>query len=174
MSEADAALDLLRRLGAADIPHPGGRLLAHLQRTHDQLVAWDQPPAVRLSGLCHATYGTDGFPQALLPIEDRAILRDAIGDEAEQLVYVYGACDRKASYPRIGEHPLRLTDRFTGEIHTLDEQGAVAFAALTIANELDVVQHGDLPPGAVAQITQLLQALTVYTPGLASAVAAEA
>jgi hypothetical protein len=61
-----AAIELLGRLGAADIPHPGGRLLAHLVRTHDQLAAWDQAPEVCLAGLCHAAYGTDGFPTALL------------------------------------------------------------------------------------------------------------
>jgi hypothetical protein len=33
---------------------------------------------VRLAALCHATYGTDGFPHALLPLDRRARLRAAI------------------------------------------------------------------------------------------------
>src|SRR4029079_13032326 len=48
--------------GAAELRHPGGTLLAHLRRTHDTLAGWGARPALRLAGLAHATYGTDGFP----------------------------------------------------------------------------------------------------------------
>lgn len=52
----------LRELGAEDIPHPGGTLLAHLRRVRTRLASWDARPALQLAGLCHAFYGTDGFP----------------------------------------------------------------------------------------------------------------
>jgi hypothetical protein len=170
----DEALALLVGLGAADIPHPGGRLLDHLVRTHDLLEEWGEAPAVRLAGLCHAAYGTDGFPTPLLDLGDRQRLRAVIGEDAEHLVYDYGACDRRATYARLGERPLRLTDRFTGTTHAFghgdgDGDGdAAAFAALTIANELDVLRHGSLAPAAIGAITALLPAVAGHAPAAAA------
>jgi hypothetical protein len=37
-------------------------------------------PALQLAGLCHAFYGTDGFPGALLPLDRRGELAAAVGD----------------------------------------------------------------------------------------------
>ena len=164
----DDARALLVGLGAADIPHPGGRLLDHLVRTHDLLEVWGQPPEVCLAGLCHAAYGTDGFPQALLGLGDRPRLRAVIGEDAEQLVYDYGACDRRATHTRLGERPLRLTDRFTGSTRALDAGRAAGFGALTIANELDVVRHGSLAPATIGEITALLRAVARHAPGAAA------
>jgi hypothetical protein len=58
-------IQLLTDLGAARIEHPGGTLLAHLERTRSRLAAWHARPALQLAGLCHAFYGTDGFATAL-------------------------------------------------------------------------------------------------------------
>jgi hypothetical protein len=61
-SRVEAAQKLLRARGAGGLPHPGGTLLEHLSRVRAQLAAWGAAPAVQLAGLCHAAYGTDGFP----------------------------------------------------------------------------------------------------------------
>ncbi|GHE27992.1 hypothetical protein CP980_03550 [Streptomyces vinaceus] len=95
------ALALLRELGAGDLDHPGGSLLAHLERVHARLGVWGARPALRLAGLCHAFYGTDGFATALLPVGRRAELAAVIGAEAEEIVYFYASCDRAASYPTL-------------------------------------------------------------------------
>ncbi|WP_374106350.1 DUF6817 domain-containing protein [Streptomyces sp. TRM70350] len=44
------AVSLLRRHGAADIGHPGGTLLAHLERVQQQLATWGARPALQLRG----------------------------------------------------------------------------------------------------------------------------
>lgn len=77
------ARSLLEDLGAATLPHPGGTLLAHLWRVQSRLADWGARPALRLAGLCHACYGTDGFPTALLPLDRRAELAWVVGAEAE-------------------------------------------------------------------------------------------
>ena len=59
-----AVAEALASRGAAGIAHPGGTLLAHLERVHALLTEWGARPAVRLAGLCHAYYGTDRFPAA--------------------------------------------------------------------------------------------------------------
>ena len=125
--------------GAEDIDHPGGTLLAHLRRVADRLAGWGAPEDLVLAGLCHATYGTDGFGTALLPLRRRADLVNVIGAAAEWLVYRYASCDRGATYPPLGgTAPMRLRDRFTGEWYDIDPKD---FLVLTAANELDVVAN---------------------------------
>jgi catechol 2,3-dioxygenase-like lactoylglutathione lyase family enzyme len=130
--------------GAAGIEHPGGMLLTHLRRVADQLSAWGAADEVVLAGLCHAAYGTDGFATALLPVSHRGELIEVIGAAAEQLVYVYGCCDRAATYPLLGRGaPVGFRDRFTGEVRDVDLAGVRAFLEITAANELDVFAHNE-------------------------------
>ncbi|MGW2961518.1 DUF6817 domain-containing protein [Streptomyces sp. NPDC001220] len=134
----EAAVVLLRHLGADGISHPGGTLLAHLQRVEEQLAGWGARPALRLAGLCHAFYGTDGFPTALFPLSRRAELAAVIGAEAEALVYLYGSCDRKATYPALADADAPVHDRFTGRARVPGLRPRQDFAELTAANELDL------------------------------------
>jgi hypothetical protein len=136
--------------GAAEIPHPGGTLLAHLERVHARLDDWGARPALRLAGLCHAYYGTDGFPVALGDPARRAELATVTGEETEHLVYFYAACDRDFSYPRLSERGGPFRNRFTGAVLHPSAAQRRDFAELTAANELDVMtvnpdlraQHG--------------------------------
>lgn len=159
---------LLRELGAGHIGHPGGTLLAHLERVQAQLGAWGARPTLRLAGLCHAFYGTDGFATVLLPVGRRAGLAAVIGAEAEEIVYFYASCDRTASYPRLAADEAEagtagtaaFRDRFTGHVHSPDRQSRRDFAELSAANELDLARidpsfraaHG---PGLLALFTRL-------------------
>ncbi|MGH8981144.1 MAG: DUF6817 domain-containing protein [Acidimicrobiales bacterium] len=130
---------LLVECGAREIEHPGGNLFAHLERVAALLGDWGADDDLRLAGLGHAFYGTDGFAVSLLALEDRTQLAEVIGDEAEQLVYIYASCNRRAVYPLLGEPgPMHFTDRFTGETRHLSELHAAAFVELTVANELDI------------------------------------
>jgi catechol 2,3-dioxygenase-like lactoylglutathione lyase family enzyme len=140
--------------GAEGIEHPGGTLLAHLHRVADQLAEWRAPDELVLAGLCHATYGTDGFGTGLLPLRRRADLVNVIGAEAEGLVYLYASCDRGATYPGLGGTvPARLRDRFTGQWHDIDPAD---FLVLTAANELDVIAHNaELAAGAGPALLEL-------------------
>jgi hypothetical protein len=71
---------LLRGLGAEEMAHPGGTLLAHLRRVEAKLGSWGASIPVRWAGLCHAVYGTDGFQGAtLLAPGDRKPVVAAIG-----------------------------------------------------------------------------------------------
>ncbi|SNX63178.1 hypothetical protein SAMN06272735_4980 [Streptomyces sp. TLI_55] len=134
-AQADA---LLRKLSAAHTPHPGGTLLAHLHRVRARLAGWSARPALQLAGLCHALYGTDGFPHPLLPLDRRADVRDAIGVEAEALVHLYASCDRTATYPTLATPNSPFRDRFSGHTHTPALALRQDFAELTAANELDL------------------------------------
>ena len=136
MSTTDEARALLRRLGADRTPHPGGTLLAHLERVRIQLALWEARPALQVAGLCHAFYGTDGFPTGLLPLDGRTELASVIGPEAEAIVHFYASCDRGATYPHLLEP--RFRDRFTGRTYAPDPLLRRDFAELTAANEIDL------------------------------------
>ncbi|WP_267242477.1 alpha/beta fold hydrolase [Streptomyces sp. PR69] len=165
---------LLRAACAGQAAHPDGALLDHLQRVHELVASWGGSRRTRLAALCHAAYGTDGFPRALLPLDRRARLRTAIGDEAEALVYRYAACDRSKTYARLGATPLPLTDRFTGEVVVLAGADLTDFAVLTIANELDVARTASLTPEARREIRALVAALAGYVPDVAARALADA
>lgn len=132
------ALAMLQAAGADAIDHPGGTLLAHLQRVSALLSTWDARPALVSAGLCHAFYGTDGFPVALLDLASRAKLVRAIGVEAEALVYFYASCDRTFSYRGLTDDAGLFLDRFTGQRLRPSIEARRDFAELTVANELDI------------------------------------
>ncbi|GAA3390738.1 DUF6817 domain-containing protein [Streptomyces roseoviridis] len=139
MTSPSAAHELLRARGADTIDHPGGTLLSHLDRVEARLAAWGARDDLRLAGLCHAFYGTDGFAESLLPLERRADLAAAVGPAAEELVYFYASCDRDFSYPGLAAGDGLFRDRFTGEEFVPTARQRADFAELTAANELDVL-----------------------------------
>ena len=61
-----------------------------------------------------------------------------IGEEAERLVYFYGSCDRRFSYPCLAESAGPFKDRFTGTVLRPPLSLRRDFAELTAANELDI------------------------------------
>ncbi|MFJ3875909.1 DUF6817 domain-containing protein [Streptomyces sp. NPDC090077] len=137
---------LLKEVGAETTKHSGGTLLTHLLRVEALVASWGARPALRTAALCHAFYGTDGLPLVLLELSERDRLAEAIGTEAEELVYFYASCDREASYPGLAAPDgaeATFRDRFTGEEFTPSPQQRRDFAELTVANELDLAKVND-------------------------------
>jgi hypothetical protein len=103
--------------------------------------------ALRLTGLCHAWYGTDGFDAVLGGPAVRDEPAAIIGTEAEQLVYFYASCDRRFSYPHLAQPAGLFRNRFTGAVACPPLTLRRDLAELTVANELDIV---GVNPGARA------------------------
>ncbi len=121
------------------------------------LRSWCAPRSVVAAGLCHAAYGTDGFPKALLSLDRRSELQSVIGSDSEHLVYLYASCDRNFTYATIGSsRAVRFRDRFTGEIFEPLASDLCCFAELTFANELDLVEQSRAVAGAVSTDLALL------------------
>jgi hypothetical protein len=138
-SRLDHALQKLRELGANELDHINGDLAQHLKGDYALLEAWSNPEPVCMAGLYHATYGTQAFPAELLPLARRRDVAAIIGEEAEELVYFYAACDREYTYRRIisGGQPV-YRDRFTERSFQPDPMTLAAFSELTLANELEI------------------------------------
>lgn len=82
---------------------------------------------------------TTGFTQVMVPLEQRHLVADIIGAEAEAIVYRYCSCDRDLVWPRVGQAvPLPFEDRFTGETVSLPLFELREFCELTAANELQI------------------------------------
>lgn len=118
-------------------------MFAHLVRVAMLLTEWGADSDVQLAGLCHAAYGTDGFPVALLGLDERALLAETIGQNAEALVYLYASCDREPTYAQLAQPIATFSDRFDGAQRTTAPSVLRAFMEITAANELDVVRQND-------------------------------
>ncbi|MBM7492109.1 hypothetical protein JOD64_003331 [Micromonospora luteifusca] len=140
MSTDEGVRVWLRRQGAEQIAHPGGNLYAHLCRVRERLAVLGCGNEVQAAGLTHATYGTDGFDLVLLDRADRAVLRDLVGAEAEELVYLHGACDRDRSWPELAKTG-QVFDRFERQVRTPNAAQLRSLMDLSIVNELDVIEH---------------------------------
>src|SRR6266545_6146179 len=142
--------DELRRfltaLGADRIPHAGGSLLDHLTRTSERLASWGASDDVQTIAMAHACYGTDGFADHLLTLDQRDDLRAVVGPEVEAEVYRYASCGRTRTYPHLSDRPdIVFHDRFADTETAIPADDLRPFAALTVANELDVYLHLDDP-----------------------------
>jgi len=140
--ESQQIQEFLLDRGAGRLPHPGGTLYEHLVRVAALLAEWGASEDLQAAGLCHACYGTAGYPHPLLGPDKRPALGALAGARAETLVYLYGSCDRAAVHPALKEPgPVLFRDRFTGRTYTPPERDIRAFTELTAANELDIIRH---------------------------------
>jgi hypothetical protein len=138
-----AALEFLSAHGTATTPHIFGDLLSHLIGVEALVLAWGGSEHLALAALGHATYGTHGFEPSILELADRPVLAEAIGDEAEALVYFYASCDRDDFYPQLESSAtaladLRFRDRFTGTTSLPSATAVRQFVDLTYANEAEL------------------------------------
>jgi len=130
----------LKELGAGEFEHFNGSLKKHLTGTFELLKSWQADQFLCDAGLYHAAYGTDGFDEKMVSVEQRNEIKYIIGIKAEELVYLYCACDREFFNKNLTSS-LLYKDRFTDKIFAINEQTISDFCELTVANELEIAQH---------------------------------
>ena len=132
-------LQTLAKLGVGGFEHLDGALIDHLKGTKDLLQQWGATIELQDAGLYHAAYGTAGFSQNFVSTDQREKIAAVIGCPAEEIVYQYCACDRKAFFSRVAqdENP-RFPNRFTGESYYLSDGMLRDFCELTVANEIEI------------------------------------
>lgn len=161
-------LHALVELGARDVRHVNGSLLSHLQGTRDLLRAWGSRKALCAAGLYHAVYGTFGFKHALIDDARRAEVAAIIGEEAERIAYVFGACDREYFYREILTTPEpEYRDRLTRKKSRLPADVFRDLCELTLANELEIVRAAENPAKRVGeQLRAVLERMAAWaSPG---------
>jgi len=81
-------------LGTVEIAHTGHDFLTHLKAVQGVLEAGGAEPEIVQAGLLHSIYGTEGFQDFSLPLEERDQVRGLIGERAEFAVYCNCVMDR--------------------------------------------------------------------------------
>jgi hypothetical protein len=134
----------LKKLGAGEFEHLNGPLIEHLEATYKLLQQWDAAQALCDAGLYHAAYGTDGFEANVVELSRRNEIAQIIGQSAEEIVYLYCACDRSFVFSNFNaKEPIRFRNRFTMSEFSLTNEQAISFCELTVANELELVMASD-------------------------------
>ena len=84
-------IDFLKSIGSDKVPHSSffekKTLLDHLIGTHDILQGWGKEQIVLDAGLFHSVYGTAKFMPNKGLVDNRQVIIDLIGDQAEEIVY---------------------------------------------------------------------------------------
>jgi hypothetical protein len=161
-------LGLLRRYHANETPHSGRHLVDHLVGTYRLLEAWGNPPEVCRAGLFHSIYGTNIFVFRAAGFDQRPVIRDAIGETAERLSYLFCSVDRPlALLQALIAHKAELTDIAGGGTLTLEAGELPALLEIEVANFLEQPEDRDI----IAQIDKIIRAVD---PSVISAAAAAA
>ena len=134
-----ARLDLLKRLGFADLAHDSHvPFVSHLLGTRRLLVEWGERPAMCDAGLFHSAYGTEYFP--VDQDVDRDEVRAVIGDEAEAIAHAW--CTIRRDTVELGPPPT-VVDRTTGDRVELSDQLLTDIATLWAADTVEQIHRMD-------------------------------
>ncbi|NKC02202.1 MAG: hypothetical protein GKR90_27385 [Pseudomonadales bacterium] len=87
-------LALLDEFSPSEHEHEKGTLRDHLVGTYNLLSDWDNPVSVALGGLFHSIYGTQYYRTSSTGLNSRSKIADIIGEEAEELAYLFCVTDR--------------------------------------------------------------------------------
>lgn len=144
-SPTEEHLALLRQLTASS-GHTGGTLYEHLLCTARLLELWGRPHEVCLAGLFHSVYGTQSYSTRSVSLTERSRIRDAIGERAEWLAYVFCVADRRAFFGKLGEPEPRLPDHVHETELSVLHEDLVALIEIELANYVEFMQRISLSP----------------------------
>ena len=87
-------IDFLKSIGSDKTEHSGRTLLEHLIGTSEKLKKMGAPQYLQDAALFHSVYGTAYFmPEGGL-VDDRQVVKDLIGDQAEEVAYWFCILDK--------------------------------------------------------------------------------
>ena len=116
-------IDFLKSLGSDKVKHGDQTLLEHLIGTRDKLKGVGKPEYLQDAGLFHSVYGTAYFMPTKGLVDDRQVVKDLIGDQAEEIAWWF--C--MLAMPRT----MQIRDNFEGQLRE-------DLIALDMANREDI------------------------------------
>jgi hypothetical protein len=136
-------IKILKELGTNSTEHLNKRsLYSHLLGTYRILKKWNAPEQVCLSGLYHSIYGTYNYRKCIVNLEQRDIIKAAIGSDAERFVYYYCLEDRNISlltFEQVNEFKIR-TWRQEKEISLTQEEVSILIT-IRLADHLEQLPY---------------------------------
>lgn len=129
----------LIELGAGEFEHVDGPLIAHLEGTRCLLKEWHASDVLQEAGLYHAAYGTTAFSHQLFDLSQRKDVAAIIGEQAENIVYHYCACDRESFFAQFGQASSPIFyDRITQSTSVIPDTLVCQLCEITAANETEI------------------------------------
>eukprot|EP00804_Cyclotella_cryptica_P026621 CCRYP_014027-RB/>CCRYP_014027-RB protein AED:0.29 eAED:0.29 QI:0/0.83/0.71/1/0.5/0.14/7/4542/315 len=150
----------------AVLEHTGSEAFdAHLKGVQSVLRWWGAEEYLCSAGLFHSIYDTEGFQGFSLPLSERHVIRELIGEKAEKLCWIFCMVDRStvdetvfnwtindSKTDRIGSEQL-YTFRARPELGRfeiiLDKNEWIDFIELTLADWLEQVQGAAETPSSL-------------------------
>jgi (p)ppGpp synthase/HD superfamily hydrolase len=125
-------------LGAQATQHSGRSFLEHLKGVFYLLDEWGNPLDICLAGLFHSIYGTANYKTQTVSYENRKYIQDLIGENAENLAFLFCVCDVKDFVEQCHTSvPSRVRNTLSNEKIPISEEKARAILEIHIANLLD-------------------------------------
>ena len=87
MNTNDELYKFLLSLGPDEVAHTGGDFLHHLQSVQNLLEKNGADLDMSRAGLFHSIYGTQGLQDFSLPLSERPLIKDLIGERAEFVAF---------------------------------------------------------------------------------------
>jgi hypothetical protein len=140
-------LSFLRSAGAHNTEHSGKDLLKHLTNTYRILRRWSCPEYLCVAGLFHSIYGTEAFRHTTFALEQRKLIRDRIGPDAENAAYLYSITTRRSLYENLErEAPYSLRAFGDGTTMPISRERLADLMALDLANSLEQLSRTPTTP----------------------------
>ena len=89
MNEDEPYNKFLLEVGTKNQPHGHRTLYEHLIGTWKLLKEWGGSRDICNAGLFHSIYGTQVYLPSTIPIKNRKVVQNLIGEKAENLVYLF-------------------------------------------------------------------------------------
>jgi len=134
----DEQIEFLRSRGGEEAAHSWTSLLEHLTGTRNILVSWGAEPRLCTAGLFHSVYGTESFDRVTIDRSERHEVRSLIGEESEQIVYLFSVMTGESFEAAIGDAPShRIHDRIESRWIDVPHPVFVDLCNLSAANWLE-------------------------------------
>jgi len=131
-----AYTEFLEKYGAVTQAHSRRTLFDHLWGTYWLLKTWRCEETVCCAGLFHSIYGTNAFKHISLGLEHRNKLRALIGQEAENLVYLFHSTSRPWGWIDAIHH-RGTTSRLSGQFLAMDARTIAQLIEIDCANLIE-------------------------------------
>ena len=152
----ESYLQFLDVLATDERPHSGRTLRDHLIGTYEMLAEWGCPDHVATAGLFHSIYGTASYRNASTEFSKRDAVRAVIGDDAEELAYLFCIADRRGFFHETGHASPLVWDRVEEKLVETTPQRINELLDVEAANLIEQIDVEKVPPRAKSNFKQMM------------------
>ena len=117
-------------------PHSGRTLYDHLVGTYKLLVEWGRAETTCLAGLFHSIYGSFNYRRVTVPVEQRRLVAEVIGEDAEELAYLF-SYSRRPRTLFTATRTFSLDMRNEEQPRPISEETLIRLIEIECANEVE-------------------------------------